>query len=266
MSRTAVLRPRCWSGRKRTFSPCSNAHSRARWALEEVQIVPPCLPVNALMSADEFMYETGTTCSAIPASVSTSQHSATCSAVAMSAMEQPHGEVGEDHLLVVGRQDVRGFRHEVHTAEDDVLGLRARCGVAGQLEGVARDVGELDDLVALVVVAEHEDLVPEFLLGRAGPLHEVRVGRRGQVSGTLHAALAPRVGLTAEQQQGEGRRLYVELLGLGGGHDTHPFCSAARLDHGAIQRDIRTSLFVEMTLSIITASRHVDDGHSVDVT
>jgi hypothetical protein len=28
----------------------------------------------------------------------------------------------------------------------------------------------------------------------------------------------------------------------------------------------RFDLFVEMTLSIITASRHVDDGHSVDVT
>lgn len=69
-------------------SPCSKAQSSARLALEEVQIVPPCLPVKALMSAEEFMYETGTTCSAIPASVSTSQHSATCSAVAMSAIEQ----------------------------------------------------------------------------------------------------------------------------------------------------------------------------------
>ncbi len=37
-----------------------NAHSSARSALEEVQMVPPCRPVNALMSAEEFMYETGT--------------------------------------------------------------------------------------------------------------------------------------------------------------------------------------------------------------
>ncbi len=57
-------------------------------------MVPPCLPVNALMSAEEFMYETGTVTSAIPASVSTSQHSATCSAVAMSAIEQPAARSG----------------------------------------------------------------------------------------------------------------------------------------------------------------------------
>lgn len=94
MSRTAVLRPRCWSGRNRTFSPCSKAQSSARFAFDEVQIVPPCLPVKALMSAEEFMYDTGTTCSAMPASVSTSQHSATCSAVAMSAMEHPAARSG----------------------------------------------------------------------------------------------------------------------------------------------------------------------------
>ena len=149
------------------------------------------------------------------------------------------GEVGQDHLLVVRRQDVRGLRHEVHTAEHDVLRLRTSRRVPGQLEGVTRDVGELDDLVALVVVAEHEDLVAELLLRGAGACHEVRVGRRGQVTGTLDAALALRVGLAAEEQQGKRSRLYVELRGLGGGHDTHPFCSAG-------------VLFVELTLSIIT--------------
>ena len=178
MSRTAVLRPRCWSGRKSTFSPCSKAHSRARLALDEVQIVPPCLPVNALMSAEEFMYETGTTCSATPASVSTSQHSATCSAVAMSAIEQPAARSGRTTFWSSDGQDVRGLGHEVHAAEDDVLGLRPGGRVPGQLEGVAGDVGELDDLVALVVVAEDEDLVAELLLGRAGARHQVRVGRR----------------------------------------------------------------------------------------
>ncbi|KQX79385.1 hypothetical protein ASD26_13125 [Streptomyces sp. Root1319] len=74
------------------------------------------------------------------------------------------------------------------------------------------------------MVAEHEDLVPELLLGGAGALHQVRVGRRGQVAGAFDAALAPRVGLAAEQQQGEGCRL--DIQGLGGGHDTHPFFSA----------------------------------------
>ena len=73
----------------RILSPCSNAQRIARSALEEVQIVPPCLPVKALMSAEEFMYETGITVSAMPASCSTSQHSSTWSNVAMSAIEQP---------------------------------------------------------------------------------------------------------------------------------------------------------------------------------
>ena len=58
---TAVLRPRCWSGRNSTLPPdgrsdfCANAHSSATSALEDVQTTPPCLPQNALMSALEFM-------------------------------------------------------------------------------------------------------------------------------------------------------------------------------------------------------------------
>ena len=57
-SSTAVLRPRCWSGRNSTLVPgpfCSKAHSSAAWALEEVHTAPPCFPQNALMSAEEFM-------------------------------------------------------------------------------------------------------------------------------------------------------------------------------------------------------------------
>ena len=65
-------------------------------------------------------------------------------------------------------------------------------GVAGQLERVAGDVGELDDLVALVVVAEHEHPVAERLLGGPGPRHQVGVGGGGQVAGALDAALGAR--------------------------------------------------------------------------
>src|SRR5258708_6318460 len=46
-------------------------------AFDEVQTVPPCRPVKALMSAEEFMYVTGTTSSARPKSSSVSQHSST---------------------------------------------------------------------------------------------------------------------------------------------------------------------------------------------
>ncbi len=140
------------------------------------------------------------------------------------------GEVRQDDLLGVAGEDVGRLGHEVHAAEDDVLGLRAGGRVPGELEGVAGDVGELDHLVALVVVAQDEDAVPERGLGRAGALDEVRVGGRGEVAGALDAALAVRVGLAAEQQQSERRRSGVDAVGLGdgGGHGRVPFCAADR--------------------------------------
>jgi hypothetical protein len=50
-----VLRPRCWSGKKRTLSPRVKAHSRISRALVEVQTAPPCSPTKAFRAADEFM-------------------------------------------------------------------------------------------------------------------------------------------------------------------------------------------------------------------
>lgn len=188
-------------------------------------MVPPCLPVKALMSAEEFMYETGTVTSAI---CGVGEHVPALGDL-LGGGHVGHRtagrEVGEDDLLRRAGQDVRGLRHEVHAAEHDVLGLRAGGGVPGELERVARDVGELDDLVALVVVAEDEDAVAEGGLGRAGPLDEVGVGGGGQVPGALDAALAVGVGLAAEQQQGERRRGGVDAVGLsGGGHGRVPSC------------------------------------------
>ena len=122
------------------------------------------------------------------------------------------GEVGQHDLLGVGREDVGALGHEVHAAEDDVLGLRPGRRLPRELERVAGDVGELDDLVALVVVAEDEHLVAQGRAGGAGALDQVGVGRRGQVAGALHAALAGQVrAAAAEQQQGRrGRRGFRE--------------------------------------------------------
>ena len=53
-----VLRPRCWSGKKRTFSPRSR-QSYTLAALEDVQTMPP-FSQKALRAAAEFMYVTGT--------------------------------------------------------------------------------------------------------------------------------------------------------------------------------------------------------------
>ena len=86
-------------------------------------------------------------------------------------------EVGQDYLLVLGGEDVGRLGHEVHTAENDVRRIRAGRRLARQRERVTGDVGELDDLVALVVVAEHEQPIAQSSLGQSGPLHQVWVGR-----------------------------------------------------------------------------------------
>jgi hypothetical protein len=136
------------------------------------------------------------------------------------------GQVRQDDLLPGGGEDVGRLGHEVHAAEDDVLRLGPGRGVPRELEGVSRDVGELDDLVALVVVPEYEDPVAELLLRGPRPLDQVRVGGSGEVSGALDAAFAPRVGPAAEEQQCKRRRLNIQW----GGHGTHAslFSSAAR--------------------------------------
>ena len=74
--------------------PCSNAQSRARLAFDEVQTTPPLRPTKPLMSAEEFMYVTGTVSAAMPRSVSVSQAASTCDSTAMSAIEQPAARSG----------------------------------------------------------------------------------------------------------------------------------------------------------------------------
>ena len=49
--------------------------------------------------------------------------------------------------MVIG-QDVGALGHEMDTLEDDELRLRMSRSLLGELERVARDVGELDDLIA----------------------------------------------------------------------------------------------------------------------
>ena len=64
-------------------------------------------------------------------------------------------------------------------AEDDVFGLGSSRRFAGELEGVASDVGEGDYLVALVVVAKDKHPVAEGGLRGERTLDQIRVTRRG---------------------------------------------------------------------------------------
>ena len=74
---------------------------------------------------------------------------------------------GSTTCLVRAREDVGRLGHEVHAAEDDVLRLRARGGRLGELERIAAEVGVADHLVALVVMAEDHEPLPERTLGLA---------------------------------------------------------------------------------------------------
>ncbi len=89
------------------------------------------------------------------------------------------GQVGQDDGLVRRGEDVCGLGHEVHAAEDDGLGVRPGEGGVGQLEGVAHEVGVLDDLVALVEVAQDHCPVAQLFLGGADPY--VQLGIAGEL-------------------------------------------------------------------------------------
>ena len=80
---------------------------------------------------------------------------------------------------MVGGQDVGGLGHEVDAAEDDVVRLRAFLGEDRQPERVAAGVGPTHHLVALVVVAQHEDPVAEGGLGGPDALGELLGGGGG---------------------------------------------------------------------------------------
>ncbi len=131
----------------------------------------------------------------------------------------PGRQVRQDHLLVRGREDVGGLGHEVHAAEDDELRLGTGRGVAGQLEGVAGDVREPDDLVALVVVAQHEHPRAQRGLGRLGPGDQVGVGGGGQVTGALDAALGGQVAPLAQRQERKVDDAHVVIVGRTGSDD-----------------------------------------------
>jgi hypothetical protein len=72
-------------------------------------------------------------------------------------------------------QDVGHLGHEVHAAEDDVLGVGLR-GQARQLERVAGEVGVAVDVGALVVVAEQHGAAAEAGAGGADALLRLAVG------------------------------------------------------------------------------------------
>ena len=88
---------------------------------------------------------------------SSSQHVSSWSIAAMSAIEQPAARSGRITFWCGAREHVGALGHEVHAAEDDVTRPRGACAhCCASRNRVAGDVGELDDFVALIVMAEDQ--------------------------------------------------------------------------------------------------------------
>jgi hypothetical protein len=102
------------------------------------------------------------------------------------------------------------------TPQKTTYGAPLAAAVLRQLEAVAARVGELDDLVALVVVAEDEDLVAS-----AARAARARSTSAGSGRGTCPGQIVPRSasGSGAAEQQQRRRRGGVLEVGRGGlGH------------------------------------------------
>ena len=82
---------------------------------------------------------------------------------------------------MIRAEDVGALRHEMHAAEDDELGVGMGGHLTGQLERIAGVVGELDDFVALVVMAEDDGAAAEARFRRGQALVHFGV-RKAEIS------------------------------------------------------------------------------------
>jgi len=87
-------------------------------------------------------------------------------------------------------------------AKDDVIGFRTTRGVAGQLERVAGDISELDDLIALVMVPKDENPCSEGGLRGSGAFDQIGVRGRWKLTRAVHTAFGFRVAASSQQQKG----------------------------------------------------------------
>ena len=85
------------------------------------------------------------------------------------------GQIGEDGNLFRAGHDVGHLGHEMHAAEDDEFGIGLR-GQAGQLERISGQVGVLEHVGALVVMAQNHHPPAELGLGGADALVGILVG------------------------------------------------------------------------------------------
>ena len=73
-------------------------------------------------------------------------------------------QVGQNNNLVLAAENVRAFSHEMNAAENDV----ARIGFGGlerEFKRIATKIREFDDFIALVMVAEYDNVFAQAVFG-----------------------------------------------------------------------------------------------------
>ena len=108
------------------------------------------------------------------------------------------------------REHVGALGHEVHAAEDDELGFGMLRHLAGEAERIAGVVGELDHLVALIVMAEDDQPAAERRLRRRDAAVELLVGQTEIALGERLALRDVRL-LELRQDRKQRRHLNYQL-------------------------------------------------------
>ena len=68
-------------------------------------------------------------------------------------MEHPAPRVGQHHLDVGSRENIGRLGHEMHAAEDDEFRIALLGRPSGQFETVTREVGKVDYIILLIMMA-----------------------------------------------------------------------------------------------------------------
>ena len=181
-----MLRPRCWSGKKRTLSPRGWPGALG---VEGPGQDGPGVGRGAdgpAVATDEGLQVGGRVHVGHRDDPGDVGHPAESLPGLLDRLEVGHVghgaagvEVREQHLLVVAGEHVGRLGHEVDPTEDHELGVPVLGGQPGEAEGVAAGVGEAHDLVALIVVAEDQEARAQGGLGLGDPPVEVFDGGRG---------------------------------------------------------------------------------------
>ncbi len=96
-------------------------------------------------------------------------------------------EIGKDRDLAAMAENVGALRHEVHAAKYDVLAAGG-CRLLRKFVGVATKIGEANDFIALVVVAENHAFAAQSFAGRGDALVHGVVGQHEIIFQTANSS------------------------------------------------------------------------------